>query len=138
VQSYFSAHLMRMSDLNYRRMINAAIMAVRISSVPEHSMRTTLTYTEEYDNYDVRSKLTKPNPLRALDACASLNFDLQKEDMLTLRRQSSWMTETEKNPYFTSMPPKRNKKRKDTSRDAAIKSKMKDSMNMSTSTKTDR
>jgi hypothetical protein len=46
-----------------------AITAVRISSRPEHLMRTTLTNTEEYDNYAVRPKLTKPYPIRTLDAC---------------------------------------------------------------------
>jgi hypothetical protein len=66
-------------------------------------MKTTLTGTEEYDNYDVRPKLTKPYPVRALDACASLNIDLQKvDDMLTLRRQSPWMTDPEKK-IFTSL-----------------------------------
>jgi hypothetical protein len=74
-------------------MIKAAITAVRISS--RGPMRTTLTDTEEYDNYAVRPKLTKPYPIRALDACASLNIDLQKVDMLTLRRQSPWMTDHE-------------------------------------------
>jgi hypothetical protein len=74
-----------MSDLNHRRMIKAAITALKR---PKNTMRTTLTDTEEYDNYDVRPKLTKPYPIRALDACTSLNIDLQKVDMLTLRRQS--------------------------------------------------
>jgi hypothetical protein len=59
-------------------MIKAAITTV---------MRTTLTYTEEYDNYAVvRLKLTKSYPIRALDTCASLNMDLQP-----LKRQSPWM-----------------------------------------------
>jgi hypothetical protein len=54
----------------YSRMIKAAITAV---------MRTTLTYTEEYDNYAVvRPKLTKPYPIRALDTSASLNMDCKK------------------------------------------------------------
>jgi hypothetical protein len=53
-----------MLDLNHRRMIKAAITAVRISSRPEHPIRTTLTDTEEYDNYAVRPKPTKPYPIR--------------------------------------------------------------------------
>jgi hypothetical protein len=55
-------------------------------------MRTTLTDTEENDNYVVRPKLTNPYPIRALDAVALLNIDLQKVVMLTLKRQSPWMT----------------------------------------------
>jgi hypothetical protein len=72
-----------MSDFNHRKMMKAAITAVRISFRPEHPMRTTLTDTEEYDNYAARPKLTKPDSIRALDACASLNFDVQKVDMLS-------------------------------------------------------
>jgi hypothetical protein len=84
-----------MSDLNHRRMIKS-ILAVKILSKPEHPMKTTLTDTEEYDHYAVRPKLNKPYTIRALDACASLNIDLQKVDMLTLRRQSPWMADPEK------------------------------------------
>jgi hypothetical protein len=50
----------------------------------------------------VRPKVTKPYPIRALDACASLNIDVPKEDMLTLRRKSPWMTDPEKQ-IFTSL-----------------------------------
>jgi hypothetical protein len=74
-----------MSDLNHRKMIKAAITAVRISSRPEHPMRTTQTDTEEYDNYAVRPKLIKPYPIRALVTCASLNIDLQKQILTSLR-----------------------------------------------------
>jgi hypothetical protein len=42
-----------MSDLNHRRMIQAAFRAVRIPSRPRHPIRKTLTDTEEYDNYAV-------------------------------------------------------------------------------------
>jgi hypothetical protein len=59
------------SNLNHRRMIKAAITAIRLSSRPE------------YNNYAVRPKLTKLYPIRALDACASLNIDVQKVDLLT-------------------------------------------------------
>jgi hypothetical protein len=85
-----------MSDLNHRGMIKAAIMAIRISSRPEHPMRTTLTDTEAYDNYAVRPKLTKTYPLQAMDACSSLNIYLQRVDMLTKRRQSPCMTNPNK------------------------------------------
>jgi hypothetical protein len=42
-----------MMALNHKRMIKGAFTTVRISSRPEHPMRTTLTETEEYNNYAV-------------------------------------------------------------------------------------
>jgi hypothetical protein len=82
-----------MLDFNHRRMIKTATTAVRISSMPEHPMRTTLTDTEKYA---VRPKLTKPYPIRALDGCPSLNIDPQKVNVLTLKGKSPWMVDPEK------------------------------------------
>jgi hypothetical protein len=78
-----------MANLSSRRALKAATTAIRIADIRlEHPMKQALDEAETYDWYATKPNHTKPFFIRAVDACASLDIELRKVDVMVRRQQS--------------------------------------------------